>query len=207
MLKNRVRIKFEEEYLPLFAGLTTNYITMWASDLLNMTSIRTLKFYEYLRMRTYTTDSSHDVLIGVKEFKTIFDIPKTGEGSYTEKNGHFSRAHFERRVIDPLCEDMQHCKMIKLIMQPDGKYYVKEKQGSRVAGYRFFWDFSARPGIAAADEVKKIQERVDADPRVLKVAKDLVNGEKKSEKAGGFEQRVYDYAALERAVLGKEGTK
>lgn len=206
-LKNAVRIRFNEEYIGLFTGLSANYITMWSSDIFMMSSIRTVRFYEYLRQHMDTRDGSHNALVGVRAFKELFDIPKEGKGSYVRDNSGFNRVQFEKRVIDPLCEDMQHCKMIKLIMQPDGKFYVKEKRGNRVEGYRFFWDFSARPGIAAADEVKKIQERVDADPRVLKVAKDLVNGEKKPKTAGNFEQRSYNFAELERALLGKEGPK
>lgn len=82
---------------------------------------------------------------------------------------------------------MAKCKMIQLVVQENGKYYEKVKKGNRVLGYRFFWTFSAYPKVATASEVKKIQERVDKDPRVLKIAKDLVNSEKKkTTKKNGF---------------------
>ena len=209
MFRNRVRIKFEEEYLPLFTGLTTDYITMWSSDIFQMTSQRTVTFYEYLRQITNSKLATNSVLIGIRGFKDMFDIPETGEGSYMRKDGHFDRPSFERYVINSLCDDMKHCKMIKLLMQPDGRFYIKEKQGKRVTGYRFYWEFSARPGIATAEEVQEIQERVDKDPQVLKVAKDIVNGKKKPKQQKknsftDFEQRSIDYGELERQLLRQQ---
>ena len=205
--KNVLRLRFNEEYMGLFTGLETNYITMWSMDIFQMTSKRTVCFYEYLRQCMDTRDSVHSVRVSVRKFKELFDIPQNGEGSYMREKNGFDRARFEARVIDPLCEDMKHCRMIKLIVQPDGKYYVKEKVGNRVAGYRFFWEFSARPGIATAEEVKEIREAVEKDPAVLKVAKDIVNGKKKPQQKKTtfteFGQRNYDYDELERLLLNQ----
>lgn len=193
MFKNRIRVKFEEEYLKLFSGLSTNYITMWSTDIFKMQSIRGVQFYEYLRQKTDTRFRENNAGLGVKALKDIFNIPSTGEGSYMRKNGTFDRNAFERYVIQPLCEDMAHCKMINLIVQPDGKFYEKVKERGRVLGYRFYWTFSARPGVATASEMKELQERVDADPEVLKVAKDILTGEKKKSgkknKFNNFDQR------------------
>lgn len=191
MLKNRVRIKFEKEYLKLFTGLTPGYITMWSSDIFQMQSIRSLQFYEYLRQCTDTRIETNNVGMGVRAIKELLSIPKEGKGSYIRDNGSFDRTNFERYVIQPLCDDLKNCKMINLIMQPDGKYYEKVKRGSRVLGYRFFWTFSAYPAVATASEVARIQERVDKNPEVLKVAKDIVKGEKKKKKNGfsNFQQR------------------
>ena len=97
--------------------------------------------------------------------------------------------------------------MINLVVQPDGNYYEKVKRGGRVDGYRFYWTFSAYPGVATAGEVAEIQERVDKDPRVLKVAKDIVEGEKRKNRTGAgnqfnnFEQNSYDFDQLEREIL------
>lgn len=207
MLKNRVRVKFEKEYLPLFTNLgkEKNYLTMWSSDIFQMASIRTVRFYEHLREITDNRLDTNDVLLGIRALKELFDIPKDGEGAYMRKDGHFDRVAFEKRIIDPLCEDMKHCKMIQLLIQPDGKYYVKEKSGGRVSGYRFYWTFSARPGIATAEEMQEIREAIDKDPAVLKVAKDIVNGKKKPKQKKAtftdFEQRSYDYDELEARLL------
>jgi hypothetical protein len=114
---------------------------------------------------------------------------------------------FEKRVLDPLCDDLAKCKMINLILQPDGKYYEKVKSGKRVQGYRFYWTYTSHPKVASAAEVKQIQERVDRNPQVLKVARDVLAGEKKPKKSqkknafSNFNQRDYDFDELERAIL------
>ena len=206
MLKNRVRVKFEEEYLSLFSNLSTNFITMWSSDIFQMSSIRSVQFYEHLRQITDTRKQVNDVLLGVRALKEMFNIPETGEGSYMRKSG-FNRTAFEERVVQPLCDDMNKCSMIKLVVQPDGKYYEKVKEGSRVIGYRFYWTFSAYPAVASASEVHELQERVDQDPVVLKVAKDIVKGEKKQKakkETNDFNERTYDYADLERKLMEKK---
>lgn len=207
MFKNRVRVKFEEEYLSLFTGLSKNYITLWASDIYQMTNERSVQFYEYLRNINDDRVQTNDVLLGIKPLKEMFNIPKDGKGSYMRDKGGFDRANFEKKVIDPICEDLAKCKMINLLVQSDGKYYEKVKKGNRVEGYRFYWTFTSRPSIASATEVHQIQTRVDKDPTVLKVAKDILKGEKKKRKApeqnpfNQFEQNQYDFDELEKELL------
>ena len=186
LLKNRVRVKFEEEYIGLFTGLSTNYITLWSSDIFGMNSKRSVQFYELLRQETDSRKETNCIGLGIKAIKEMFDIPKEGKGSYMRENGGFDRSNFEKFVIDPLCEDLLKTRMIRLIVQPDGKPYEKVKKGSRVEGYRFFWTYSSHPAVAAADEVAQLQDRVDKNPQILKVAKDLVNGSgKRSKKKSG----------------------
>lgn len=208
LLKNRVRIKFEEEYLSLFTGLSSNYITLWSRDIFEMNSVRSVQFYELLRQETDTRNRVNSIGLGVKALKEMFNIPQDGKGSYMREKGGFNRSEFEKKVIDPLCEDLAHCRMINLIVQPDGKRYEKVKSRGRVDGYRFYWTFTAHPAVASAEEVAQIQSRIDEEPEVLKVAKDIVNGKKKKpkeEKSGNkfnnFHQREYDYATLERELL------
>ena len=108
------------------------------------------------------------------------------------KNGGFDRSNFEKNVIDPICEDLEKCEMIKLLIvgetadekAKDGKkkkiYYEKVKDSNRVIGYRFHWAFSARPQIATAEKVKEIKDEAIKDPVLLKVAGDIVKGKKKA---------------------------
>ena len=96
--------------------------------------------------------------------------------------------------------------MVTLILQPDGKYYQKIKRGNRVSHYQFFWEFTARPGIASAQEIRELQERVDKNPQVLKVAKDLIEGQKRPKKpkpAGftNFTPSGTDWDAVTAAVM------
>lgn len=204
MLKGRVKIKFEEDYLSLFGNLQKDFITMWGADIFQMRSERSITFYEYLR---YNSDTriQNEKGIGVKFLKELFGIPKEGKGSYMREKGGFDRAQFEKRVIDPLCEDLSHCKMIQLIMNEDGKLYEKVKNGNRVMGYRFRWVVSDTPTVTTALENKEIREAKQNDPLEQKIKKDILTGEKrkpekatKDEKIHNFKERDYDFAELEK---------
>ena len=207
-LKNQFRIKYDDEYLKLFSNLKDGeYITLWSSDILNMSSPRSIDFYEYLREHTDTREEVNRGIVSIKFLKEMFNIPKEGKGSYMRdgKNGGFNRAGFEKYVIDPLFEDLAKCKMIEPVKQANGKYYEKIKSGNRVTGYVFYWTYSAYPRVATANEVKQIQDRVDKNPQVLKIAKDIVSGgKKKTVKKNGFcnfPQREYDFDELEKMLL------
>jgi len=206
-----IYIEFASSYFRLFTELNKDnpdYITMWSSDIFQMKSVRSVKFYEYLRQITDTRNNTQTVIWGIQKFKEEFGIPKEGKGSYMRTNGGFDRKNFEKYVIDPLCDDFKGCRMINLTVQPDGKLYEKVKQGNRVLGYRFSWTFSKYPAVATATEMKEIQKRVDQDPVVLKIAKDIVKGEKKTKsqknKFNNFPGRQYDYAELEKAIINKK---
>lgn len=211
--KNIVRIRFNDDFLPLFTDLSTNYITLWSQDIFSMRSKRSVQFYEYLRQITDTRQETNDVLLGIKALKEMFEIPKTGKGSYMREKGGFDRINFERYVINPLCEDLRNCRMIQLLVQPDGKYYVKVKRGKYVEGYRFYWTYTSHPSVATAEEVHELQQRIDKDPKILKVAKDIIEGEKRTKKRvkkentfNNFEQRNYEKEMpnLENILLGIE---
>lgn len=207
--KNRVRIRMNQDYLSLFGDLDKNYITMWSGDIFKMHSERSVKFYELLRLNSDSRIGVNTGTMSTRKFKEIFNIPKDGEGSYVRKNGHFNRPSFEKRVIDPVCEDLANTDMIQLILQPNGKYYEKVKRGNRVIAYKFHWTISMRPRVASAPEVKKIQDRIDKNPQVLKVAKNIIDGDSKPvEKAkirnefNNFQQNEYDFDDLEQDLLG-----
>ena len=209
MFKNIVRIRLNEDYMPLFTNLTTEYITLWSSDIFAMTSKRSVQFYEYLRQITDTRKKLNSVLLGVRALKDLLEIPKEGPGSYMRGDiNHFDRANFEKKVIDPICEDLAKSRMITLTLQADGKYYEKVKKGNRVDGYRFSWTYTAHPAVATAAEVSEIQEAVDKDPEILKVAKDIVSGKKKAGKGKtgfhNFQERKTDYNALVEDYLERQ---
>ena len=214
--RNLVRIKFEEEYLSLFTGLDNNYLTMWSSDIFGMKNIRAVQFYELLRQETDTRKSVNSISLGVKAIKEMFGIPADGKGSYMRERGGFNRTEFEKKVIDPICEDLMKTKMIQLVVRTeDGKPYEKIKRGRKVDGYKFYWAYTSHPAVLPAQEVARIQERIDEDPRVLKVAKDIISGEKKrSEKEeqgnknrfNNFQQREYDETVF-RKLAQLDGPK
>lgn len=210
--KNRIRIRMNNDYLPLFGNLDKGYITMWSGDIFQMKSERSIKFYELLRENSDTRLEINTGTVGIKKFKELFDIPKDGEGSYmNSSSGHFDRFNFERRVIDPVCEDLSHTKMLQLLVQPNGKYYEKVKRGNRVIAYKFFWVLSMHPNVGTAKEVQEIQERVDKNPQVLKVAKDIIRGSKKPVKKKtskawdeGIEKSDIDYVAITQQIMKRD---
>lgn len=207
MFKNVVRIRLEEEFLGLFGNLETNYLTMWSEDVFQMKTERAVLFYELLRDNSDTRFVQNTGTVSIRKFKELFDIPKDGKGSYVTSDGHFARTHFEKYVIDPICEELTKTKMIQLILQPDGRYYEKVKRGGRVIAYRFFWTVSLHPAVASAEEVRELQERVDQDPQMLKIAKDILKGEKKragkKNQFNEFQQNEYDWNQLESEILGE----
>ena len=210
--KNILRLRFNREYLPLFTNLSSSYITMWSADIFRMTSRRSVQFYELLRQLSYPANHSdgngnvYSYGWGIKAIKEMFDIPKD---AYMRTKGGFNRSAFEAKVLDPLCDDLMQCRMIQLVMQPDGKPYEKVKRGNRVSHYQFYWTLSMHPAVATASEVKEITDRIDKDPQVLRIARDIVHGEKrpqqkaKSNSFTDFEQRKYDFDALEKLLTLK----
>ena len=207
MYENKVWLKFDEDYIKLFTKLENGYIRMWSGDIFGMKSERSIAFYEDLRLHTDTREDVCCRGYGIKALKEMFGMKKE---DYCDKNGHFQRTRFEERVIEPLVKDLKNCKMINLIVQPDGKYYEKVKEHGRVMGYRFYWTYSDCPAVATAAEVKEIQERVDKNPQVLKVAKDIIEGEKKPKKKNNknnfnnFSERKYtkeQMLEIERKLL------
>ena len=200
--KNIVRVSFTEAYMPMFQELNKekNYITMWADDLFKMKSERSILFYEELRLHSDTTQVNNRIF-STKDIKLLFNIPKDGKGSYMRKDGHFDRQAFEKKVIYPLCDDLEQCRMINLVMQEDGKPFRKVKKHGYVMGYEFSWVVSTHPAVATAEEMKQIQE----SPEVVKVAKDIINGQKKPKKTVHFElERDYDFAQIEKDLLKKQ---
>lgn len=202
--RNKAILDFNPRYCKLFSELTSDYITMWSSDIFNMRSERSITFYEHLRAHSDTTQECQKGF-GIKALKELFDIPVD---AYMREKGGFDRKNFEKYVIEPICEDLANCEMLQLIVQPDGKLYEKVKDGARVKGYRFYWNVSDRPKIANATEIKELRENIAKDPKILKIAKDASTGEKrkklKEKKQNTFtnyQQNEINFAELEEQLL------
>lgn len=202
-----VRVQFNPVYMPLFEqlGQEKNYITMWADDLFQMSSERSILFYENLRLNSDTRKENSKVY-GIKDLKTMFGIPKDGKGSYMRKDGHFDRPSFEKRIIDPICEDLAKCSMINLTVDEEGKPYRKIKNNrGNVLGYEFQWVISNHPRVATAKEVRTLNQ----NPQELKIAKDIKKGEKKKSTQpkksknnfNNFPQNEYNFEELENLLV------
>ena len=222
LFRNVVRIRLEDEFLGLFGNLdgkeeVSKYVTMWSGDVQRMRTERSVLFYELLRENSDTRLLTQEGTVSVKKFKELFGIPKDGKGSYMREKGGFDRSKFEKRVIDPICEDLKDTRMIKLIVQPDGKYYEKVKKGNRVIAYRFMWIITTMPRVVSATEDQAVQERQIKNPGLMKIASDILTGEKRQyrqddHQAGRshakqknqfveMETNNYDFNALEEELL------
>ena len=66
--RNRVRIRLNSDYLPLFGALDgkeSRYITMWSGDIAKMSNERSIRFYELLRGQSDSRITAQDGIIGV----------------------------------------------------------------------------------------------------------------------------------------------
>lgn len=165
--KNVVRIRVEDEFFGCFGNLDgkreiSKYITMWSADIYSMRSERSVLFYELLRDNSDTRLTINSGTVGIKKFKEMFNIPKEGKGSYMRDKGGFDRTQFEKRIIDPICEDLAKTEMIRLHLTPEGKYYEKVKQGNRVMGYKFYWSIQ--------DPKPKLEEPEPEEVEVIEAA-------------------------------------
>lgn len=201
--RKKAIMDFNPRYAKLFSELTNDYLTMWSEDIYRLRSDRSISFYEQLRANSDTTRECHRGY-GVAQLKEILGLPKEGPGSYMREKGGFDRSNFEKYIIEPICEDLAKCEMIQLVVQPNGKYYEKVKEGRKVKGYRFYWNVSDRPRIATAGELKEVRENIAKDPKTLKIAKDLASGKKKAKKSkntfNDFQQNTYDFGELEKLL-------
>ena len=156
----KITFQFNRQALYYFGNLQNGqYIVMWAADIFQMTSARSAVFYEFLRLHS-DTRLTNEYTIGIPQFKELFDIGKSGPGSYMRANSGFDRSKFEERVINPIVKDLRGCNMITLLPTKDGKYYEKVKQGNRVLGYRFRWTvFDTR--TIKEDQKEDINKKID----------------------------------------------
>ena len=138
-VRGQIIVRFNHDYMPLFEDLVDNFITLLPSDIFTMKSSRAMIFYEYLRLHSDTRKSVCTKTFSIDYLKELFDIPNTDKGSYVNKEGKLDVGNFEKHIIQPLISDMEHCKMIKLIVNQDGKYYKKIKEYGKVVGFSFTW--------------------------------------------------------------------
>lgn len=209
-VRGKIAVEFVPRYMGLFEQLNkeNNYITMWAQDLFSMSSDRSILMYEDLRLHTDTRKSVNETSYTTQQLKEMFSIPFQGRGSYTNKDNKFNRTMFEKKVLQPIVDDLMDSRMINLCAGEDGKFWTKVKKNGHVAGYTFYWTFSSHPRVATAEEVAEINTEIEQNPQVLKVAKDIIDGKKKPASGfkaknawNDFENNKYDFDDLEEKLL------
>lgn len=144
-----IMLRFTPEFLPMFSDLYKckgEFITLWADDLLQMSSYRSVILYEHLRLHSDTRKLNH-TLISTIELKKILNIPWKGRGAYLQPDGKFNRTMFEKGVLQPIVKDLLKCKMIELVQYDDGRYWKKimDKRYGTVEGYQFTYKINQKP--------------------------------------------------------------
>lgn len=214
--KNMMMMEIYSGAAKLLCGLECDYITLFLADILkfksNTDGLRAYRLYEFLRLHSDTRRmNSH--IISTKEFKELFDIPKTGDGSYMhfdKKKGKdvFDRSNFEKYVIEPVLEMVAECNHVVLhnYGTKNGKtvYYQKIKKHGMVQGYEVTYSINKYPNTIKHETIIDVQ----AKPDVLKVAQDIIDSKKnkhmkprKENTFHNFEQRKYDHYELEKFLL------
>lgn len=204
--RGTVSIEINPNAMPLLQGLTKNFKTFYLEDLLSFTSDETgnraADLYQYLRLNCDTRKLCSHIL-STRQLKELWKMPKSGKGSYMRKDGHFNRTNFEKKVLDPVCEQLKDCNMIILEKQENGKYYTKHKKKGYVSGYEFTFRINLNPGLIDKDNFKVIQDNPQVAREIEKIANDILNGrkaakEKKKDNFKNFEEREYDCDELEK---------
>lgn len=179
----------------LIEDLKCDYITLFLRDILRFDSdidgLRGYKLYEYLRLHS-DTRRINSRIISTREFKELFDIPKDGKGSYMQydaKKGKdvFNRTNFEKKVIEPAVEMVARCEHVVLHnygTDQKGKeiLYKKIKKNGLVQGYEVSYSINKYPSVIKKETIIDVQEK----PEVLKVAQDLIDSKKKTQKKNNF---------------------
>ena len=203
-----VKVSFNQNYAGIFGNLDKDFILMWSRDIFRMQAEKSVSFYEDLRLNCDTRVTNIRTFT-LEYLKKLFDMPDSGRGSYVMKDGRFNYTGFERKVLDPICEDMKRCEMIQLV-STDDKPYQKIKQGRQVIGYEFIWNVSNRPRVADANTVQETRHLIEKNPKIMKIAMDAANGVKrgnasKKNQFTDFENQNtdIDYDSLEEELLAR----
>jgi hypothetical protein len=212
--KNMLMMEIYSGIAKHIQGLECEYITLFLGDILkfdsNTDGLRAYILYEYLRLNS-DTRRINSRIISTKEFKELFGIPKDGKGSYMRQNGKFDRNAFEKRVIEPVLNML--AKSEHVVLHNYGKtqkgefiYYSKIKKHGMVQGYELTYSINKRPQKIKRETLIDVQ----AQPEVLKVAQDLINGKKaqsdkpKKNSFHNFSSRNYtkeQWEEIERQII------
>lgn len=204
-----VKVWFNKNYKGLFSGLDKDFILMWSRDIFQMQAEKSVALYEDLRLNCDTRVTNSRVFT-LEYLKGLFDMPDSGRGSYVMKDGRFNYTGFERKVLDPVCEDLSKCEMIQLVSLDD-RPYRKLKRGRQVIGYEFVWEVSNRPRIADAHTTQETRRAIEKNPKVMKIAVDAAAGIRHASAAGkknqftDFENQNtgIDFDSLEEELLAR----
>lgn len=134
--RKSVYIRFNSYYLPLLQNLSDNFVRFLNDDLVGLKCKNSMMLYQHL-MKDKWKMSCMDFLgidYSTTQLKEMLGLTKE---AYTNKNGNFNRADFERRTLNKAIEELnKKAKCIKNLR------YTKVKKGNRVQYYKFTFDYT-----------------------------------------------------------------
>lgn len=193
--REQLMLKVNDDAMPLLEQLESGkYLTMYLEDIVNFSNdengTRAFMLYKFLRQHADTRRKC-TVTLTTKELKEMWGIPKDGKGSYMrdEKHGGFNRSGFEKKVIDPVFEELSSCKHIIIYPSENGKKYTKVRKNGRIAGYDVEFVVNMHPKKIEKETIIDVQEH----PEDLKIAQDIRKGKKKETKPAPIKNRFTDF--------------
>ena len=152
MTRNNVYIRFNSYYLPLLRNLSDNFVRFLNDDLVGLKCKNSMMLYQNL-MKDKWKMSNVDFMgidYSTKQLKEMLGLPKE---AYTNKNGNFNRADFERRTLNKAIEELnKKAKCIKSLK------YEKIKKNGRVQYYKFSFDYTDPQTVADERNEKEVRK-------------------------------------------------
>lgn len=156
LTRNTFYIAFNDFCLPLLYQLKDKFVRLLDSDLVALTSKRSMMLYQNLMKDKWKMSNADFMGIdySTKELKKMFGLPNE---AYVSKNGHFNRADFERGALNKTIEEINSkCKCIKNLK------YEKVKKNGRVQYYKFSFDYTDPQSVADESNERKGKSIIDS---------------------------------------------
>lgn len=128
--KHKVLVTVDERYVPLLIKLAPGFTMLLVNDVVKFKSKYSQMLYQ--KLMSLNNQGEYGVGMTTKQLKDLFGL-SVDDYVY---NGNFNRALFEKKTIDFAIKDINSTS--KCISNLS---YTKKKQGNRVQGYVFHFDY------------------------------------------------------------------
>lgn len=158
MTRNNVYIRINSYYLPLLQNLSDNFnfVRLLNDDLVGLKCKNSMMLYQNL-MKDKWKMSCIDFMgidYSTTQLKEMLGLSKE---AYTNKNGNFNRADFERYTINKAIKELnEKSKCIKNLK------YEKVKKNGRVQCYKFSFDYTDPQSVADESNERRGKSIIDS---------------------------------------------
>lgn len=121
-------ISLNPNFMPYLEQLVKNYTKINLDSALKLKSKHSLSLYKWLCSWTNENQNTNQRYITTKELKELFGL-SINDYVYNNK---FNRAHFERRVINPIILEINKKTNINVS-------FKKQKKHNKIQNYEFNW--------------------------------------------------------------------